>query len=99
MNHGNSIKPKAPSFIWAFMFALSIFQTDEIEKQHELLNRVSELIDYGTLISIVTHNPGKISLETLKEAHVNRRAAVSSVRTCPTVFSRPAERRVARRRR
>ena len=50
------------------MFARSMFQTDDIEKQHELLNRVSELIDDGTLISTVNNNLGKASAKTLEEA-------------------------------
>lgn len=65
-------KFKALTFSWEFMFTRSMFQTDDIEKQHELLNRVSELIDDGTLISTVTHNLGKVSVETLKEAHVQQ---------------------------
>ncbi|MCH6255975.1 zinc-binding alcohol dehydrogenase family protein [Puniceicoccaceae bacterium K14] len=65
----NSIKPKSLSFSWEFMFARSMFQTGDIEKQHELLNRVSELIDNGTLISTVTSNLGQLSKETLKQAH------------------------------
>lgn len=65
----NSIKPKALSFSWEFMFSRSMFQTHDIEKQHELLNRVSSLIDDGTLISTVTKNMGPMSIETLTEAH------------------------------
>jgi len=68
----DSIKPKALSFSWEFMFARSMFRTDDMEKQHELLNRVSELIDQGTLISTVTNNLGKLSVETLKQAHVEQ---------------------------
>jgi NADPH2:quinone reductase len=62
-------KRKALTFSWEFMFTRSMFQMDDIEKQQELLNRVSALIDDGTLISTVTNNLGKISAETLKEAH------------------------------
>ncbi len=62
-------KPKALSFSWEFMFARPMHQTDDIDKQHELLNRVSKLIDDGTLISTVTNNLGKISPNTLKKAH------------------------------
>ncbi len=65
-----SIKMKALSFSFEFMFARSMFQTDDLEKQHALLNRVSELIDAGTLISTVTGNLGKLSVETLKQAHI-----------------------------
>ena len=62
-------KPKALSFSWEFMFARSMHQMEDIEKQHELLTRVSELIDEGILISTVTNNLGKLSAETLKLAH------------------------------
>jgi NADPH:quinone reductase len=65
-------KPKALTFSWEFMFTRSMYQTDDIEKQHELLNRVSELVDDGTLISTVTNNLGKVSAETLKAAHLQQ---------------------------
>ena len=68
----HSIKLKALSFSWEFMFTRSMFQTDDIENQHELLNRVSQLIDDGTLISTMTNNLGKLSIDTLKEAHVQQ---------------------------
>ena len=65
----NPGKLKALTFSFEFMFTRSMFQTDDIEKQHELLNRVSALIDDGTLISTVTNHFGKMSVETLKTAH------------------------------
>ena len=51
------------------MFARPMFQTPDIAKQHELLNRVSELVDQGVLISTVTNRLGALSVETLKNAH------------------------------
>ena len=66
------IKRKSLSFSWEFMFARSMFQTEDIEKQHELLNRVSELIDSGTLISTVTGNFGALSVATLEAAHLQQ---------------------------
>ena len=62
-------KQKSITFSWEFMFTRSMFQTSDIEKQHELLNRVSEMLDDGTLISTVTNNLGTMSVELLKEAH------------------------------
>lgn len=62
-------KAKALSFSWEFMFARSMHQTDDMIKQHALLNRVSALIDDGTLQSTVTRNLGALSVETLKAAH------------------------------
>ncbi len=67
-----TIKFKALSFSFEFMFTRSMFQTEDIEVQHELLNRVSELIDNGTLISTVTNNLGKLTVESLKAAHVQQ---------------------------
>ncbi|ADE55800.1 zinc-binding alcohol dehydrogenase family protein [Coraliomargarita akajimensis] len=68
----NSIKPKALSFSWEFMFARSMFETEDIEKQYELLNRVSALLDEGTLRSTVTANLGVLSVESLKDAHAKQ---------------------------
>ena len=65
-------KHKALSFSWEFMFTRSMFNTHDIEEQHRLLNRVSTMIDQGILISTVTKNLGKLSVETLKEAHVQQ---------------------------
>jgi zinc-binding alcohol dehydrogenase family protein len=62
-------KAKALSFSWEFMFARSMHQTHDMIKQYELLNRVSALIDDGTLKSTVTSNLGALSVETLKTAH------------------------------
>ncbi|HAS40299.1 MAG TPA: zinc-binding alcohol dehydrogenase family protein [Microscillaceae bacterium] len=63
------IKSKALSFSWEFMFTRSMYQTDDIDQQHTLLNRVSTLVDEGVLVSTVTNNFGKLSVETLKSAH------------------------------
>ena len=52
----HSIKSKALSLSWEFMFARPMFETDDIEKQRELLNRVSEMIDSAKIVSTVTSN-------------------------------------------
>jgi len=49
-----------------------MFQTEDMEKQHDLLNRVSEMLDNGTLRSTVTSNLGKLGADTLKAAHVQQ---------------------------
>ena len=66
------IKPakfKALSIHWEFMFTRSMFQTPDMDHQRALLNRVSALVDDGTLVSTVTGNLGKMSVEALKNAH------------------------------
>lgn len=62
-------KGKAISFNWELMFVRPMHQTEDMAVQHELLNRVSEMLDKGTLTSTVTNNLGKMSVETLTEAH------------------------------
>lgn len=62
-------KPKALTFSWEFMFTRSMFQTEDIAYQYDLLNRVADLIDAGTLISTVTNNLGPMNVENLKKAH------------------------------
>ncbi len=64
-----AIKPKALSFSWEFMFARSMFQTDDMEAQHQLLNRVSALLDDGTLRSTVNHHGGVLNVANLRAAH------------------------------
>ena len=66
----NAIKLKALSFSWEFMFTRSMFQTDDMIKQHDILNQVSNLVDEGKVVSTTTHNAGKITAENLKEMHV-----------------------------
>lgn len=66
------IKRKALSFSWEFMFARSMFETEDMDKQHELLDRVAEMIDDGTLISTVTQHLGKLGVDTLREAHIQQ---------------------------
>ncbi|MDV7341048.1 zinc-binding alcohol dehydrogenase family protein [Terasakiella sp. A23] len=62
-------KQKALTFSWEFMFTRSMFQTDDIAEQQNLLTRVSEMLDDGTLIFTVTNNLGKISAATITNAH------------------------------
>jgi NADPH2:quinone reductase len=63
------LKRKSISLHWELMFTRSLFNTADIEKQHELLNRVSELVDAGKIKSTLADNFGAINAENLKRAH------------------------------
>jgi len=63
------LKNKAISLSWEFMFTRSMFQTEDIDEQHKLLNRVSDLLDDGTLISTVNNHGGALNVENLRAAH------------------------------
>ena len=64
-----ALKPKALSFSWEFMFARSMFQTEDRDVQRQLLNRVSTLLDKGELIPTVNHYGGGLNVENLRAAH------------------------------
>ena len=63
-----AIKLKALSFSWEFMFARSMFQTDDMDVQHELLNRVSGLVDEGALVSTANRHDGEMGVASLRGA-------------------------------
>ncbi|MCL4152676.1 UNVERIFIED_CONTAM: hypothetical protein GTU68_027405 [Idotea baltica] len=65
-------KTKALSFSWEFMFTRSMFQTEDIEVQHNLLMRVSAILDSGKLITTATQNLGVINAANLKIAHAQQ---------------------------
>lgn len=65
----SKMKIKALTFSWEFMFTRSMFQTTDMIVQHELLTRVSELVDNDQIVSTATENLGKITAESIKHAH------------------------------
>lgn len=65
-------KPKALSVHWEFMFTRSMFQTEDMTAQRDLLNRVAQMIDAGRLQSTVTEHGGVINVENLRAAHLRQ---------------------------
>jgi zinc-binding alcohol dehydrogenase family protein len=65
----NKIKLKSLSLHWEFMFARSMFKAADMDKQGQLLTRVSELIDLGYIETTMGKNLGVINAENLKVAH------------------------------
>ena len=63
------LKQKSVSLHWEFMYTRSMMQTEDIEAQRELLNRVSEAVDAGTLVTTMNRHMGVINATNLKEAH------------------------------
>ena len=64
------LKLKALSISWEFMFARSMFQTEDMDAQHRLLNRIADLLDNGTLIPTVNNHGGTLNIENLRSAHL-----------------------------
>ena len=65
----NLIKNKSVTFAWEFMFTKSMYETDDIQSQHELLNQVADLVDRGILKTTVTQNLGALNAIDLAKAH------------------------------
>ena len=63
------LKPKSLSLHWEFMFTRSMFQTEDINEQHNLLNSIAELIDQGYLQTTVGKHLGVINATNLRAAH------------------------------
>ncbi|MDH3713277.1 MAG: zinc-binding dehydrogenase [Gammaproteobacteria bacterium] len=63
------LKSKALSVSWEFMFTRSMFQTEDMDAQHMLLNGVADLLHNGTLIPTVNKHGGTLSVENLRSAH------------------------------
>ncbi|CAM4374327.1 zinc-binding alcohol dehydrogenase family protein [Zobellia nedashkovskayae] len=62
-------KHKAVSTHIEFMFARSMFQTEDMIEQNNILNEVSKLIDNGTIKTTLGENFGTINAEHMRKAH------------------------------
>ncbi len=62
-------KGKAVSTHIELMFTRSMFQTEDMIEQHNILNEVSKLIDNGTIKTTLGENFGTINAENLRKAH------------------------------
>jgi len=63
------LKRKSISLHWELMFTRSMFGTADMVKQHELLERVSRMVDDGVLRTTLGEHFGRISAENLRRAH------------------------------
>ncbi|WP_407314168.1 zinc-binding alcohol dehydrogenase family protein [Pseudomonas sp. nanlin1] len=63
------MKRKALSLHWELMFTRSLYQTPDMIRQHELLERVSALVDQGVLKTTLGEHFGTINAANLRKAH------------------------------
>ncbi|MGA9661662.1 MAG: zinc-binding alcohol dehydrogenase family protein [Pseudomonas alloputida] len=63
------LKRKSLSLHWELMFTRSLYQTEDMIKQHQLLDRISQLVDDGVLKTTLGEHYGTINAEHLKRAH------------------------------
>lgn len=63
------LKTKSVTFSWELMFTRSIYTTGDIDKQHQILNKIAELLDAGTLKTTLTTTLEGFTVANLKQAH------------------------------
>ncbi len=63
------LKLKSISLHWEFMFTRAMFQTPDMQRQHELLGELARLVDAGVIASTVAERFGTINAANLKRAH------------------------------
>lgn len=65
----NKLKNKSASFSWELMYTRSMFQTDDMIEQHNILNKIADLLDNGTLQSTLNEKLSGLTSDNLKKAH------------------------------
>ena len=63
------LKRKSISLHWELMFTRSLFGTPDMVRQHELLNRVADMVDDGRLTTTLGEHFGPITADNLRRAH------------------------------
>jgi len=63
------LKSKSAGIVWEFMFTRSMYQTRDMGEQHELLNKVADLLDSGQIRTTMKRELGQIGTESIRQAH------------------------------
>lgn len=65
----NLMKKKSVTFAWESMFTRPLFQTDDLLRQHHILNRLADWVEEGKIKTTVQENVGSINAHNLRLAH------------------------------
>ncbi|CAM3536709.1 zinc-binding alcohol dehydrogenase family protein [Flavobacterium chungbukense] len=63
------LKSKSVSFSWELMYTRSMYQTEDMVEQHNILNIVADLLDDGILKTTLNTTLDGVTAENLKKAH------------------------------
>ena len=75
------LKGKSVSFSFELMFTRSMFQTEDIARQYEILNHLAELLDAGTIKTTLTNTLEGFTVDNFKEAHRMQETGKSTGKT------------------
>jgi NADPH2:quinone reductase len=65
----NKLKNKSVSFSWELMYTRSMFQTNDMQEQHNILNKIADLLDNGILKTTLNETLTGLTADNLKKAH------------------------------
>lgn len=65
----STMQSKALSWHWESMFARAVHHTPDLVRQHQILERIAELVDAGTLRTTLSDVVGPVDAEHLRAAH------------------------------
>lgn len=63
------LKKKSVTFSWELMYTRSMYTTDDMARQHDILNKLGELLDAGTIKTTLTTTLEGFTVNNLKKAH------------------------------
>ena len=73
----NPFQAKSAALCWEYMFTRAMYETPDMEVQHDILDRAADLFEDGTLRHTLREVLGPLDAENLREAH----ARIESGRT------------------
>ncbi|WP_264529935.1 zinc-binding alcohol dehydrogenase family protein [Flavobacterium sp. N502540] len=65
----NKLKNKSASFSWELMYTRSMYETDDMQEQHVILNTLADLLDQGILKSTLNVTLTGLTVANIKKAH------------------------------
>lgn len=69
LDMAGAFKMKSVRICWEFMFTRSMFETDDLIEQHEILKRVAKLVDEGKIIATANERLSPINAENILGGH------------------------------
>lgn len=79
---------KSVTFSWELMFTRSLYETEDISRQSEILHQVAEWVDKGQLIPTLSTSGGAINAENLRQAHLKLESGKSTGKIVLTGWAR-----------
>ncbi len=75
------LKPKALTLHFESMFARPVFNAPDLVRQHEILDRVADLVDAGKIVTTANRDGGTITAEHLRAAHAHQESGTAIGKT------------------